>query len=437
MPRRNIYLLLAITLVSLACYKKADSAYRSRTGRMFDTFVEVLGHIDRDYIEPVDDRELFEAALKGMVHRLGDPYSDYDPPRVAAEFQEHLQQEFGGIGIEVVFDPESEWLTVANPIMGTPAYDAGILAGDTIVGINGESTHGFTTEDAVARLRGKPGAPVSLEIRRAGQEKTLEIVLKRAVIQVPSVLGDSRDAQGRWSFQLDRDPRIGYLRVNTFGEQTVSEMEKALKTLSEQKIQGLILDLRNNSGGYLHAARGMCDLFLREGRIVSTRGRDKKKDREVIEASGNALYTDWPMAVLVNHQSASASEIVAACLQDNERAVIVGERTYGKGKVQNVIPLEGGKSALRLTVATFWSPNGRNIDRGKDPKPEGEWGVVPNDGFLVPLTDEQARQLLEQRYQHYRPGAGPVPQGVDLQLDKAVEHLKRQLDRVVAPPAAA
>ena len=445
MPRRNVYLLLSIALISLVCYQKADSAYRSRYGRMTDTIVRVMQQIDQNYVEEVDDRKLFEGALNGIVGQLEDPYSAYEPPQQAAEFRQHLDQKFGGIGIQVTLDQTSKRLTVASPMIGTPAYEAGILAGDTIMKIDGEDTAGMNTEDALRLLRGDPGQAVRLTVLHAGQNAAVDVDLTRAVINVPSVLGDSHDAASRWQFSLQSNPEIGYVRITTFGDQTQGELEQALAWLSDHHAKALILDLRGNAGGFLKTAVGACDFFVRSGRIVSTRGRDKQRNREDFQASGKARYTQWPMAVLVDHQTASASEIVAACLQDHGLAIVVGERTWGKGTVQNVIPLENGKSQLKLTVATYWRPSGKNIHRLHDAKESDDWGVQPNAGYDVKLTPEQMQRVIVERHQRdvLKPQiatnptapADASPSGAesnsaqlhDPQLDKAVEYLNAKL----------
>lgn len=431
MPYRNLYLLFGITAVSLACYAKADSAYRSRYGQMSETFIEVMKQIDRHYVEPVDERQLFEAGLQGMIAQLGDPYSAYEPPREALEFRQQLDQQFGGIGIEI--DPRVKPLTVAIPMIGTPAYEAGILPGDRILAIDGESTENMDFAAAKDRMRGAPGKPLRLTVLHAGQETPVELTVVRAIINLPSVLGDRRDAQGRWQFTLESHPTIGYLRVTSFGEQTVGELQTALKSLDARPIEALVIDLRHNFGGMLRAAVATCDLFVKEGVIVNTRGRDKQRNIDVFHASGNAPYTRWPVAVLVDHTTASAAEIVAACLQDRGRAVIVGERTWGKGTVQNVIPLERGNSALKLTVATYWRPSEKNIHRTRDAKEDDTWGVLPDAGLAVKLSEDDIRRLSE----NWVPG-GPTPpeRRFDPCLDKAVEYLKGQIARLVSAPAA-
>lgn len=423
MPRRNLYLLFGIALVSLACYVKADSAYRSRYGQMADTLIEAMKQIDQRYIEPVDDRRLFEAAMTGMIGELGDPYSAYEPPQEALEFRQQLDQKFGGIGIEVMIDPATRRLTVSSPMIGTPAYEAGILAGDQIVAIDGQTTEGMEYEEARHRMRGEAGGPITLSILRPGQSMPHEVKLVRAIIKIPSVLGDTRDARGRWRFTLADHAEIGYVRVVSFGEQTVSELDAALKDLEGRNIRGLILDLRKNFGGILRAAVATCDLFLDRGLIVTTRGRDKGRNLETFEATAGGRYANLPMIVLVDHWTASAAEIVAACLQDHHRATIIGERTWGKGTVQNVIPLESGKSALKLTVATYWRPNGKNIHRWPNARDEDEWGVKPDLGFALTLSEQDQARVADERRKRDTMDEKSTRPLFDPALDKAIEHL--------------
>lgn len=444
MPRRNLYLLFAISLVSIACYVKADAAYRDRYAKMSLTFIEVMKQIDRGYVEPVPERQLFEGAMHGMVAQLGDPYSAYEPPRQAREFREELDQQFGGIGIEC--DPNSDPLTVTLPMPGTPAQQAGIRAGDQISAIDGQPTKGMKFDDARRLMRGEPGSRVLLTIDRPAEPGAREVEIVRAVIQTPSIIGDRRDAEGRWRYTLEAHPNIGYLHITTFGEQTVSELETALATLEAEPVEALVLDLRQNAGGILRSAVGVCDQFVSSGRIVTTRGRDKTRDLEVFDASGKARCTRWPMAVLVDHLTASAAEIVAACLQDSGRAVVVGERTWGKGTVQNIIPLENGQSALKLTVATYWRRTEKNIHRTRDSQESDAWGVTPDAGFVVPLGEDDLRKLHESRQRRERtqaPAAGAAgdaqawPPLVDPVLDKATEYLRAKMAIAAGAPRAA
>ena len=373
MPRRNLYLLSAIALISLACYKKADSAYRSHYGQMIATIVKVFEEIDRNYVREVDERQVFEGAIKGMVDRLDDPYSGYEPPQEAQEFQQSLDQKFGGIGIELAIDPKTKRLTVMSPMIGTPAYNAGILAEDQLLSIDGEDTTGFDMEDAVRRLRGKPGQKVKLTVLARGASDGGRNRTPARRNQRTQRIGDWRDANGQWKFVLAGDPRIGYLARDhirrTDGPRTAFRIGRLIAGRDPGTSRRLARKHgRLPLGGHRHMRlfrQGRRNRQYPRTRNSAARSDDRRssgrrsaqgdkgpanvaprfKNEQRRLASGSAAYTDWPMAVLVNRGSASASEIVAACLQDHQRAMIVGERTWGKGTVQNVIPLEGGKSA--------------------------------------------------------------------------------------------
>ncbi len=322
-------------------------------------FAQALQEIDDNYIEPVDDQKLFEGAITGMVGEL-DRYSGFIRQQQAGEFQRLvLDQKFGGIGIEVTYDKETREFKVLTPIFGTPAYEAGIRAGDRIVAVDGQNTRELETkkqvDQAIEMLRGEPGEPVALEVIHEGQTQPVRYELVRRVIHVDSVLGDTRNADDSWNFFLPGYDRIGYVRITSFGERTVDELKAALAVLSEHGVRGLIIDLRSDPGGLLKAAIGVCELFLDRGDpIVSTRGRDPNVKKEEFKAERPGPYPHLPLVVLVNRDSASASEIVAAALQDSGRALVAGERSFGKGTVQNVIPIEAGKSVLKLTIATYW-----------------------------------------------------------------------------------
>jgi carboxyl-terminal processing protease len=247
----------------------------------------------------------------------------------------------------------------------------------------------------VSRLKGKEGEDVRVTVARAGEPELVEYTLKRAIIHVQSVLGDSRKADDSWRFTLDEDPSLGYIRVTQFGHETLEELKRALSQCKEAGVKGLILDLRNNPGGLLTTATDICDLFLDKGVIVKTVNREGK-DIDRYEANGNAPYASLPLAIIVNGNSASAAEIVSACLQDNHRAVIVGERTFGKGTVQSPFKLNDD-SILKLTIYEYRSPLGRNIHRREDAKETDEWGVSPDAGYAVPLTPEAEIAILMRR----------------------------------------
>jgi carboxyl-terminal processing protease len=423
MPRRNLYWLLAVGVFSLICYQKVQT---NRYGRIM---ADAVNQVERHYIEPVEPSSLFEGAMVGMMSRLDDPYSEYISPKMLREFNETIDQEFGGAGMQVSLEEKTRQLTVTSPLVGTPAYRAGVRAGDKILRIDDQSTQGLSLPEAVKRMRGKVGDPVTLTVLHEGEEKPVEIKIVREIIHVDSVLGDTRNADGSWNYFLEGPQRIGYLRINTFAKETVEELKRALNWLTAHDMRGLVLDLRVNPGGLLSAATGVCDLLIDSGVIVTTRGRDQQRIRQVYTATGRGTFLQFPMAVIVNRFSASASEIVAACLQDHHRAVIVGQRTWGKGTVQDLIDLEDAEGALKLTTASYWRPSGKNIHRGKQAGENDEWGVTPDEGYQVIVEGEALTKLRLQRLRRdvYKRAGGEAEPFVDPQLAKAVEYLEQEL----------
>jgi len=392
---RNATVILIAAMVSVLCYHKVQ------WNRHASTVSEAMRLIKRNYLEPVEDRELFEAAMDGMTSKL-DPYSSYIPPRDFTEFQASLDQEFGGIGVMVEIHPQTKRPTIVSPIFDTPAYRAGLRAGDVILQVDGISTEEITLRDAVERIHGKVGEAVRLTILHPGEKEPVELNIVRAVIRTDSVLGDTRNANGSWNFFLEENPRILLLRVVTFGERTADELRAALesKNAQGQTAAGAIIDLRDNAGGLLSAAVDASDLFLDDGLIVSTKTRGGVEGRRHQAVQGVAFDRKAPIVVLTNRFTASAAEILAACLQDHKRAVVVGQRSWGKGTVQNVLYLEGGQSALKITTASYWRPSNRNIHRMRNAKDDDEWGVRPDDGFDVAMDDETTTKVV--RWRRYR-----------------------------------
>ena len=311
------------------------------------TFTGVLDAIKQDYVEPVKDKDLLENAIRGMLGNL-DPHSAFLDAEAFQDLQIGTSGEFGGLGIEV--GQEDGFLKVIAPIDDTPAQRAGIRPGDLIIRIDDASVKGMPLSDAIQRMRGKPNTAITLTIVREGMRKPLKIKLIREIIQVRSV--KSRLLE----------PGFGYLRITQFQSKTAPNLRQALQEIEQQNkgpLRGVVLDLRNNPGGVLNGAVDVADDFLEEGAIVQTKGRGNGSDQS-FKATPGDLLKGAPLVVLVNGGSASASEIVAGALQDHHRALILGERTFGKGSVQTILPLGNG-TAVKLTTARYYTPNGRSI----------------------------------------------------------------------------
>jgi len=421
-----------LTLVCASSFGKvASAANEDEYYELMKVFVDSFEEIDRNYVTQVDRRELVEAAMRGMLLKL-DPYSSYIDKTELRGFNEQVDQEFGGIGIQVTVEPRTRQLMVMTPLPGTPAYRAGVLAGDRILEIDDKVTADFQEgremDSAISLMRGKAGASVKIKIQHEGSDTPQTIEIVRATIKTPTVYGDHYDAKGEWSFWLDEKEKIGYIRLTSFGRNSAEEVHDALLKLQKEGMRALILDLRFNPGGLLTAATAIADFFISNGVIVSTKGRNTEE--QFVKAKKQGTFSGFPMAVLVNRYSASASEIVSACLQDYKRAIIVGERTWGKGSVQNVVPLEGGKSALKLTTASYHRPSGKNIHRFPKATDNDVWGVMPDTGYDLKMSFEELRDLdiaRRDREMIHADGAAPKSDFVDKQLNGAIEGIKQQL----------
>jgi carboxyl-terminal processing protease len=370
--------------VSLLCWQVSQGAKpKDEMMELYGLFVDAVEKVEVNYVRPVSRRELLESALEGMLQNL-DPHSTFINTGEWMQFRRQIEGKFGGIGIQVGVDQETGRLRVIAPMVGTPAYEAGILAGDQIVEIDGQPAEGMSPDKAVEVLTGRPGTEVKLSVLHEGSEDPEPIAITRAIIEVPSILSDRRKPDDQWDFMLDKDRKIGYIRITSFMQNTADDLKKALDELRGEGVKGLIIDLRDDPGGLLSAAVEVSDLFLDKGEIVSTKGRNTPP--KSYHARKNSPYEEMPMVVLVNQNSASASEIVSAALQDHHRAIVVGQRSYGKGSVQNIFELDDGQSVLKLTVASYYRPSGENIHRFKNAKTTDKWGVSPDPGYEVKLN---------------------------------------------------
>ncbi len=369
----------------------------------FDPLIDVRELIQQAYVEDADAKRMQEAALGAIVASLGDPFSVYVPPDAERSFNKDLKGTYAGIGAEI--DMPDGWLRIVSPLDDSPAQEAGILPGDVVLAIEGKKTQGLSVEACMDLLLGEPGTPVKIDVRHGdGREESYSLV--RRQIHTKTVKGFRRTGDG-WQYLLDPEHGIAYVRLTQFLESTPADLKAAVARAVGQGAKGLVIDLRYNGGGSLAAAIEIADQFQRKGTIVSLRSRDHQE--RTWSASESPDDVDLPIVVLVNDASASASEILAGALQDNERAKVLGVRTYGKGSVQDVRTLAEGRGQVKLTIARYYLPSGRNITRSHKLEEEGKpWGVDPDAGFHVPLDDEEARTMFLARRRWELPDGKPT-----------------------------
>ena len=340
---KQISILKYISIFFLLFYSQSSFADTKETYRQLSIFNEVYNRVKEQYVEEVTDKELIEKALNGMLQAL-DPHSSYMNEEVYKEMQIDTSGSFGGLGIEITTD--KGFIKIVSPIDDTPAQKAGVQAGDYITHLDGTSVVDMTLKEAIDVMRGEVGEPITITIVR-GTEKPFDIEIKRDIIKVQSVKHRVIN-------------NVGVLRISTFNEQTTVGLKKSIEELegSENPPIGYVLDLRNNPGGLLNESVTVTDVFLEKGEIVSIRGREKK-DVQVFSAKKGDMINEKPLIILINEGSASASEIVAGALQDHDRAVIMGIKSFGKGSVQTIVPIDSG--AVRLTIAKYYTPSGDSI----------------------------------------------------------------------------
>ena len=388
------------------------SAVGSSGYQSLETFANILAIVQRNYVKEVETEKLITGAIKGMLGSL-DPHSSYLTEDAYRELQTETEGRFGGLGLEITV--RNGVLTVISPIEGTPAARAGVQPGDQVVGIDDRSTEELGLADAVKRLRGPKGSSVTISVRREGQEKLLKFTIVRDVIEISSVRAHVLESG------------FLYARIAQFQDRTSENLRAALakEQPGGESIKGFVLDLRNNPGGLLNQAVGVSDLFLDSGLIVYTNGRQDQQ-KQKFSASRENSRTGFPMVVLVNGGSASASEIVAGALQDHKRALILGTKTFGKGSVQTILPLDG-RSALRLTTAEYFTPNGRSIhdigiqpdivmDRSTPPSPSGT-GTQAKSSETPPASESPAQGSVA-------PDSTVQRLKSDPQVERALELLK-------------
>ena len=392
----------------------AETTGRQDVYSQMEKFTRVLEEVRRHYVDEgkVGYNDLVESALQGMVSQL-DPHSAYLTVKKHDALKNDTKQQFGGIGVMISI--RNEWLTVIEPMEGGPGAKAGLMSGDRIIRIGDKTTKGFNTQDAVDVLRGKPSTAVTITIQR-GKDVEKEIKLVREIIKTKSV----RDLFGRGDFDLLKD-QIGYVRLRGFSDKTSTELENALAQMERGGMKALVLDLRDNPGGLLTQSVRVTEMFVKNGQlVVSTEGRNAREQEKLFASAKN--HRKLPMVVLVNGGSASASEIVAGCLQDLKRADLVGTKTFGKGSVQSILPLRDG-SAIRLTTAKYYTPSHRIIH---------EKGIEPD--YKVDMTLEQISDVMRQRSPIGLSDLSEEDQtrvraAKDLQLEKGLELLRAKLQK--------
>jgi len=408
MPKRNLLLLCVVSAICIVAWMARD---RGAHGRRFG---EVMELIDRTYLEPVSSDKLFEAAMAGVFSRL-DEHSAWLAKGQSGTLEGAADKAFAGVGLELSIDDISGELAVLSPVIGSPAWRAGIVAGQTILAIDGISTAGMGIKDAVAALRGTAGTEVALELATLPDDPQLMVgddgqplisrteVLVREPVRAETVLGDRRLADGSWNWFVEGEPGIALVRITGFGSHTATDLDKALAAITATAPRGLILDLRGNSGGLIPVAVEVCDRFLDEGVILYTRtrraadarasarevGPDTKAGLEARQATPGSALREVPLVVLLDGLTAHAAEIVAASLQDHHRAVLVGSRSFGRGTMQSLVSLASGEGLLKLTTAEYLRPRAIPIDRGSSAGDDDPWGVTPDRGQEITPTGEK------------------------------------------------
>lgn len=349
----------------------------------FSLFWDAYNKLHSSYINPdtIDDKKLMYGAIAGMTNSLGDPYTDFFDPGEAKIFQQDLAGSFDGIGVEVGI--RKDQLMIIAPLKGTPGEKAGLKAGDTIVEIDGKSTADMAIDQAVSLIRGKRGTAVMLSIFRTGWEQTQEFKIVRDTIRVDAL-----------SLEL-KEGNVAYINIHQFGQALPGEFAKATREILASPAKKIILDLRNNPGGYLEVCQTIAGFFLKEGSVVTIEDFGKDKEKKEYKTQGNGIFANYPMVILINEGSASASEILAGALRDNRGIQLIGEKSFGKGSVQEVVKLQDGSSFLKVTIAKWLTPRGNSIS---------EVGLSPD--IRVEITDDDIRE------------------GKDPQLDRAIEYIK-------------
>lgn len=424
MRREKIAWLISIGMIVILAFQIPGSlAQRDDDYSFVRTLIDIHRHVATNYVDNVDENKLREGAIDGMLAQL-DPYTIYVPPAQQERFDQMLEGSFKGVGIQLDQRAEGGPIEVVTPIDGSPAFKAGVLPGDVILKVNGETLEGLRLPEIIKKIAGKLGTEVTLTVRHSTGEEA-DLKMQRAEIIVPTIKGYQRSAENNWDYWCCDDPKIAYVRVTQFTSETFDSLKETMEKLLAQGMKGLILDLRYNPGGQLESAVKVVDLFIDHGVIVSTKGRNRPE--QIVRATPPGTLPYFPMIILVNEHSASAAEIVSGSLMDNKRALVIGERSYGKGSVQELVPLDQKGGELKMTVAYYYLPSGRLVHKKKDAT---DWGVQPQ--IVIKMDDAAKKKAGEQRYNQElfkkpmpktstQPATAPTTQMADTQLQRAVD----------------
>lgn len=411
MPPGNAFIIVMVSLICLFCHGAA------REQRPAAPIARALSIIKERYVKEIPEQQLVEAAFRGIIAEL-DEHSEYIPPASSVAFNEELAQSLLGIGILISKPRDADLVRVIAPLVGSPAQAAGFLPGDDLVMVNGESLKGIEVAEVQKRLRGPEGTTIQVRVKRYGKDDFADLSVTRAIIPMESVVGFDRDAHDAWIYHLPDHPEIAYLRISMFGERTVKEVQTILES-REGRYQSLIIDLRDNPGGLLDSASELCDMFLDQGTIVEIRERTMLIDPLVAE-EGVLVPHHIPVVILINRNSASASEVTAACLKENGRAMVAGERSFGKGTVQEVVSVDTGRSLLKLTTAYYYGPRGLLINRDKNAKEEDTWGVHPHPELTLQVTPLEILHLQRRWSKAKFPQAARESEELWAELEKSM-----------------
>jgi C-terminal peptidase prc len=425
--------------------KQLDNAKNLKRPQLHELLADVRERLGKR--EDLAANKDVDLSLQMMMSHL-DPYTTYIDKDMLRQLQSQLTGEFTGIGVQIRRDMVRDGLLVVTPIKGGPAYRAGIKAGDLITEITREvdsegnvidppeviSTKGMRVDDAVKKILGQPRTKVKIKVEREGSDKPLVFELQRSQVQVETVVGFSRKPDDSWDYTIDKENKIAYIRLTQFGPSSARDMEQAVRKLEKEGIKGLVFDMRFNPGGLLTAAVRISDLFIDDGLIVTIKPRPGTGEEQSYGGEHEGSVLGFPIACLVNGGSASGSEIVAACLQDHKRAVVIGERSYGKGSVQNVTDFASTGAKIKLTTASFWRPNGKNLNKASTKGSEDEdWGVRPDPGYSISLSVKERGDLYEHLHNQEviprrdAPSKDAKSEFKDRQLESALDYLKNQI----------